>query len=99
MPIRSMLPAAAALAAASLAGAQPAAAYRCALSPKGDAVIVKTDNPGGAPKTCTVTCRFTTVSFSCTQNIPAGARNWYVCLRPTGGKALGALQGGGEICR
>ena len=57
-------------------------------------MIIKTDNPGAAPKTCTVTCRFALARFSCTQNIPAGARNWFVCVRPTRGKNLGALQGG-----
>ncbi len=87
------------LAAAWFAAAQPAAAYTCTVSPHGDSVIIKTNNPSAAPKTCTVTCRFALARISCTQNIPAGARNWYVCLRPTRGKNLGALQGGAENCR
>jgi hypothetical protein len=89
------------LAAAALAclTAAPAAAYTCTVSPHGDAVVIKADNPSANPKTCTVTCRFAYVRLTCTQNIPAGAHNWYVCLRPTSGKKLGALQGGNENCR
>ena len=89
----------AAAALACLAGAQPAAAYTCTVAPHGDAVIIQTDNPGAVPKTCTVTCRFALASFSCTQSVPAGARNWYVCMRPARGKSLGALQGGNDNCR
>jgi len=85
-----------------LAAAQPAAAYTCTISPKGDAVIFKTDNAGAEPATCTVTCRFAvpggTRTVTCTQQIPGGARNWYVCLRPTGGKAFGRLVEGSENC-
>jgi hypothetical protein len=102
MRIQFLLPAAAfaAIGAAVLiAGAQPAAAYSCAISPHGDAVIIKTDNTDGAPKICTVTCRYVTATFTCTQSIPGGAKGWFVCLRPSGGKVLGALQGGGETCR
>ncbi len=96
MKLRLVVPAAAL--AAVLAGAQPAAAYSCAMSPHGDAVIIKTDNPDGAPKTCTITCRYVTATFTCTQSVPVGAKGWFVCLRPSGGKVLGALQGG-ESCR
>jgi hypothetical protein len=81
---------------------QPAAAYTCTISPKGDAVIVKTDNAGAEPVTCTVSCRFAvaggTQTVTCTQQIPGGARNWYVCLRSTGGKAFGKLVEGSENC-
>ena len=94
--MKMLMPAAALL---LVAAAPPAAAYTCTVAPRGDAVIIKTDNPGAAPKICTVTCRFALASFSCTQSIPAGAKNWYVCLRPTRGKSLGALQGGSETCR
>jgi hypothetical protein len=79
--------------------AAPAAAYTCTIAPHGDSVIIKTSNTGAAPKICTVTCRFTFARFSCTQNIPAGASNWFVCVRSTRGKNLGALQGGSETCR
>jgi hypothetical protein len=82
-----------------LADAAPAAAYTCTISARGDAVIVKTDNPGSQPKTCTVTCRFAAATVTCTQDIPAGAKGWYVCLRPTGGKDFGKLQSGSEACR
>ena len=43
----------------ALAGAAPAAAFTCTVTPKGDAVTVKIDNPYAKPTTCTVTCRFT----------------------------------------
>ena len=86
-----------------LAGAQSAAAYTCTISLKGDAVIVKTDNPEAEPRSCTVTCRFAvpggTQTVTCTQQIPGGAKNWYVCLRPTGGKAFGRLEEGSESCK
>jgi hypothetical protein len=82
-----------------IAFAPCATAYTCTISPKGDAVIVKTDNPGAEPLTCTVTCRFAAATFNCTQTIPAGARNWYVCLRPTHGKNIGQLQDGSEACK
>jgi hypothetical protein len=80
----------------------PALAYSCALSPARDAVMVKTDNPSGHPVTCKVDCVFTTpdgpATISCSQQIPAGARGWYVCLRPTGGKAF-EFASGSESCR
>jgi hypothetical protein len=95
MPSRFLLAAAALV----LLAAQPAAAVTCKLSPRGDSLLIKTSNPSAAPKTCTVTCRFALARFSCTQNIPAGAKDWYVCVRPTRGKNLGALQGGSEVCR
>jgi hypothetical protein len=28
------------------------------------------------------------VTVSCAQRIPANKKGWYVCLRPTGGKAV-----------
>ena len=99
MRIQFMLLAAVFAAAAVLAGAQAAAAYSCALTPHGDAVMIKTDNLDAAPKICTVSCRYVTATFTCTQSIPGGARGWFVCLRPSGGRVLGALQGGGETCR
>ena len=80
----------------------PAFAYSCALSPAKDAVIVKTDNASDREMTCKVDCRFTSpqgpVTISCTQQIPANSKGWYVCLRPTGGKAL-ELVGGSESCQ
>ena len=80
----------------------PAFAYSCALSPARDAVIVKTDNASDRGVTCKVDCTFKAadgpLTFSCTQQIPPGAKGWYVCLRPTGGKAL-EFVGGSENCR
>jgi hypothetical protein len=80
----------------------PAFAYTCALSPAKDAVIVKTDNPSDRAITCKVDCQFTSpqgpVTISCTQQIPANKKGWYVCLRPTGGKAL-EFAGGSESCQ
>ena len=32
------------------------------------------------------------------ESIPGGARGWEVCVRPTNGKALGALENGSEHC-
>ena len=70
----------------------PAFAYSCVLSPAKDAVIVKTDNPSDRETTCKVECLFTSpegpVTVSCAQRIPANKKGWYVCLRPTGGKAV-----------
>jgi hypothetical protein len=80
----------------------PAFAYSCAISPAKDAVIIKTDNAGDRGVTCKVDCTFKAaegpVTISCSQQIPAGARGWYVCLRPTGGKAL-EFVGGSESCK
>lgn len=80
----------------------PALAYSCALSPAKDAVIVKTDNTSDRQMTCKVDCQFTSpegpVTISCTQQIPANSKGWYVCLRPTGGKAL-EFAGGSESCK
>lgn len=79
----------------------PAAAYSCAVSPAKDSIIIKTDNSSDRNKTCKVECTFKApdgpVTFSCAQQIPAGAKGWYVCLRPTGGKAL-EFVGGSESC-
>jgi hypothetical protein len=63
-------------------------------------VIVKTSNPGPQPVQCTVTCRFKVPdgvdAITCTQTIPAGAAEWYLCLRPAAGKNYDALGGGEE---
>jgi hypothetical protein len=84
------------------AAPRPALAYSCSLSPARDAVIVKTDNPSAHPVTCKVDCVFTTpdgpATISCSQQIPAGTKGWYVCLRPTGGKAF-AFASGSENCK
>ena len=81
---------------------QSVRAYSCAMSPARDAAIIKTDNSRDREATCKVECVFAgqdgPVTISCTQKIPAGAKNWYVCLRPTGGKAYGQLEGGSESC-
>ena len=65
-------------------------------------MIVKTGNPDAQPKSCTVTCNFAVPGgvepITCTQMIPGGAKDWYVCIRPTGGKALGAFESGSEKC-
>jgi hypothetical protein len=86
--------------AALLSLTAPAAAYVCKLSPDGTAVIVKTSNPGPQPVQCTVTCRFKVPdgvdAITCTQTIPAGAAEWYLCLRPAAGKNYDALDGGEE---
>jgi hypothetical protein len=80
----------------------PASAFTCALSPAKDAVIVKTDNAFDHELTCKVDCRFASsqgpATVSCTQAIPAKSKGWYVCLRPTGGKAL-EFAGGSESCK
>jgi hypothetical protein len=75
----------------------PAQAYSCALSPAKDAVIVKTDNPSARAVTCKVDCLFTTpegpATISCSQQIPAGAKGWYVCLLPIGGRTFEFARG------
>jgi hypothetical protein len=80
----------------------PALAYTCAISPAKDSVIVKTDNASNHPLTCKVDCTFKSsdgpVTISCSQQIPAGAKGWYVCVKPTGGKAL-EFSDGKESCK
>ena|SRR5690348_11564214 len=80
----------------------PARAYTCALSPAKDSIIVKTDNPSNRAVTCKVDCKFKAadgpVSLSCAQQIPAGVKGWYVCVRPTRGKALEFVEGS-ESCK
>jgi len=80
----------------------PAQAYSCALSPAKDSIIVKTDNASNHSVTCKVECKFTAsdgpVTISCSQQIPASAKGWYVCVRPTGGKAL-EFADGNENCK
>ena len=80
----------------------PALAYSCAVSPAKDAVIVKTDNGRDRGVTCTVDCMFEAsdgpFKISCSQQIPARAKGWYVCVRPTGGKVL-EFVGGSESCK
>jgi hypothetical protein len=91
-----------AVALVALADATPAAAFTCTVSPRGDTVIVKTDNPNAKPTSCTVTCRFKTRSgiatVNCTHEVPGGAKGWTVCLRATGGKAF-TFEGGIESCK
>jgi hypothetical protein len=86
----------------TLAATSPAAAFTCTLSPDKTSVIVKTSNPNSQPASCTVTCRFAvpggTASITCTQTIPAGPKDWYVCIRPAAGKNYGAPAGGEEKC-
>ncbi len=85
-----------------LLSAQPAFAYICTISPKGDAVLVKTGNPYAQTTTCTVTCRFVVpdgiATITCSQTVPGGAKDWFICIRPTEGKAFGKLEGGSEQC-
>ncbi len=80
----------------------PASAYTCTISPAKDSVIIKTDNAASHAVTCKVDCTFKSadgpVTMSCSQQIPAGAKGWYVCLRPTGGKALEFAEGK-ESCK
>ncbi|MGH6708023.1 MAG: hypothetical protein ACREEK_03545 [Bradyrhizobium sp.] len=80
----------------------PAWAYSCEVSPAKDAVIVKADNARDRGVTCTVDCTFKVPDgpfrISCSQQIPAGAKGWYVCLRPTGGKTLEFVDGR-ESCK
>lgn len=91
-----------ALSLAMLAPAAPAVAYSCALSADSTIVVVKTGNPDPRPKLCTVSCRFLTpdgpLEFSCTQRIPGGVKEWYVCVRSTGGRDLGRFEDGNEEC-
>jgi hypothetical protein len=80
-----------------------AGAYTCRVSPAGDAVTIKTGNNTASAVSCTVTCRFMTpqglpFDVTCTQTIPANTPDWYVCVRPTGGKAVGAFEDGEEKC-
>ena len=86
----------------TLAAASPAVAFTCTLSPDKTSVILKTSNPNSQAASCTVTCRFAvpegTASITCTQTIPAGAKDWYVCIRPATGKSYGAPAGGEEKC-
>lgn len=80
----------------------PSQAYTCALSPAKDSIIVKTDNTSDHGVTCKVDCTFKgsdgPLSVSCAQQIPAGAKGWYVCVRPTAGKALEFAEGR-ESCK
>lgn len=75
----------------------PAAAYSCVVSPAKDSIIIKADNSSDRSRTCKVDCTFKApdgpVTVSCSQQIPAGATGWYVCLRPSGGKALEFVSG------
>jgi hypothetical protein len=78
----------------------PTHAY--ALSQAKGAVIIKTDNGTAQPLTCKVDRTFKAperlFTVSCTQKIPASAKSWYVCVRPTGGKALEFAEGN-ESCK
>jgi hypothetical protein len=80
----------------------PAAAYSCGLSPAKDAIIIKTDNTTGHALTCRVECTFTSpdgpVTIACARTVPPETRDWYVCLRATGGKAL-EFSDGAESCK
>ncbi len=85
-----------------LAADSAAQAFTCKLSPDGTSVIVKTGNPYPKDTSCTVNCRFAVPggveTITCTQKIPGGAADWYVCVRPAAGKNYGALDGGDENC-
>jgi hypothetical protein len=80
-----------------------AGAYTCRVSPAGDAIMIKTGNNTASATSCTVTCRFKTpqgppFDVTCIQTIPPNTPDWFVCIRPTGGKAVGAFEGGEEKC-
>src|SRR5262245_48912888 len=86
----------------TLAATSSAAAFTCTLSPDKTSVIWKTSKPKSQAASCTLTCRFAvpegTASITCTQTIPAGAKDWYVSIRPATGKGYGAPAGGEEKC-
>ena len=79
----------------------PVQAYSCKVSPAKDSIIVKTDNASDRAVICKVDCTFNApdgpVTISCSRQIPPGQKDWYVCLRPTGGKALEFAKGS-ESC-
>jgi len=79
-----------------------AGAYSCALSPARDAIIIKTDNGSDHAMMCRVECTFTSpdgpVTIACVREVPPDTRDWYICLRPTGGKVL-EFAAGGESCK
>jgi hypothetical protein len=37
-------------------------------------------------------------SITCKQNVPGGAKDWYVCIRPAAGKSYGNVDSGNESC-
>ena len=80
----------------------PAAAYSCGLSPAKDAVVIKTDNTSGRALTCRVECTFTSpdgpVTIACVRRVPPETKDWYICLRATGGKAMEFAEGS-ESCK
>ena len=80
----------------------PAGAYSCGLSPARDAVVIKTDNTSGHAMTCRVECTFTSpdgpVTIACVRKVPPETRDWYICLRATGGKAMEFAEGT-ESCK
>jgi hypothetical protein len=85
-----------------LAVADRAAAFICTLSPDKSTVIVKVSNPYAQQTACTVTCNFITPdgikSVTCTQTVPGGAKDWYVCIHPAAGKSYSNLDSGSENC-
>jgi hypothetical protein len=80
----------------------PAEAYSCGLSPAKDAVIIKTDNASDHAMTCRVECTFASpdgpVTIACVRAVPPETKDWYICLRATGGKAM-EFSDGTEICK
>ena len=80
----------------------PAGAYSCGLSLARDAIIIKTDNAADHAMTCRVECTFNSpegaVTIACVRRVPPHTRDWYICLRPTGGKAL-EFSDGAESCK
>jgi len=80
----------------------PAGAYSCVLSPARDAIIIKTDNGSDHPKICRVECTFASpegpVTVACVREVPPDTRDWYICLRPTGGRVL-EFSDGTESCK
>jgi hypothetical protein len=80
----------------------PAWAYGCGLSRAKDAVIIKTDNASDNAMTCRVECTFKSpdgpVTISCVRKVPPHTKDWYVCLRSTGGRTL-EFSDGTESCK
>jgi hypothetical protein len=79
-----------------------ASAYSCGLSAARDAVIVKADNASDRAMRCRVECTFNSpdgpVTIACVRQVPPETKDWYVCLRPTGGKIL-EFSDGAESCK
>lgn len=92
----------------SMLAATPANAeavpFTCTILPGDESVRIGVTNPAATPRSCLVSCRFSTplwggeAQIMCAHMVPQGAKDVEMCTKTSGGVKLVALTHGSADC-